>query len=60
MDEEMAQLDPGGRVSTCQMEVGGEHSDRGYAIPLRAKALRSWDTVNGLVGPKPLGGEAEG
>lgn len=59
-DEEMAQLDPGGWVSTCQMEAGGEHSDRGDGIPLRAKALGSWDTVNGWVGPKPSGGEAEG
>lgn len=47
-------------MSTCQMEVGGEHSDREYGIPLRAKALGSWDTVNGLLGPKPSGGEAKG
>lgn len=39
-------------MSTCQMEVGGEYSDRGYGIPLRAKALGSRDTVNGLLGPK--------
>lgn len=41
-DEEMAQLDSEGWVSTCQMEGGGEHSRQRTWDPL-PQGQRPWD-----------------